>query len=155
MFVKTDENNNIEQYPYTLNMFRTEHRNTSLPKFLNNGFLERRNVYPVKEAVKPDYNEVTQYLQKAIQPIYENGVWILNWIIENKSLEQIANDTNIKSAEVRAERDKLLAETDWVSVRAFDTNTSVDTSWAQYRQELRDVTTQDGFPWTVVWPQKP
>ena len=28
-------------------------------------------------------------------------------------------------------------------------------AWATYRQALRDVTAQDGFPWTITWPAQP
>jgi len=36
-------------------------------------------------------------------------------------------------------RDKLLAETDWVTMRAYSTNTPVPTDWAEYQQALRDL----------------
>ncbi|MCG7944893.1 MAG: phage tail assembly chaperone [Candidatus Thiodiazotropha taylori] len=53
--------------------------------------------------------------------------------------------------EVRAERDELLRETDWWAV--------VDRTMTQeqidYRQALRDVPQQSGFPETVVFPTKP
>jgi len=52
---------------------------------------------------------------------------------------------------VRAERDRLLMSTDWwcISDRT-PTQAQLD-----YRQALRDIPTQDGFPDTVVWPTKP
>ena len=40
---------------------------------------------------------------------------------------------------LRVHRDKLLAETDWVTMRAYSTNTPVPTEWATYQQELRDL----------------
>lgn len=155
MFVKTDENNNIVQYPYTLDMFRAAHKNTSLPKFLNNRFLASRNVYPVREAAKPEYTEATQYLQREGQPTYANETWTVGWIVKDKTPEQIEADTNRKAVEIRTERDKRLAETDWVTIRATDTGEAVDPLWAAYRQSLRDITTQEGFPWDVTWPEKP
>ena len=57
--------------------------------------------------------------------------------------------------QVRKERDALLAECDWVTIKGADTNTPVDEAWATYRQALRDITTQDGFPYSVTWPTKP
>lgn len=40
---------------------------------------------------------------------------------------------------LRVHRDKLLAETDWVTMRAYSTNTPVPTEWATYQQALRDL----------------
>jgi len=56
------------------------------------------------------------------------------------------------AAQVRAERDRLLAACDWTQVL----DAPVDqTAWAAYRQALRDVPQQEGFPTDVAWPVKP
>lgn len=55
------------------------------------------------------------------------------------------------SAEVRAERNKKLAATDW---RA-SSDLTLSTEWATYRQALRDVPSQAGFPNTITWPTEP
>jgi len=64
----------------------------------------------------------------------------------------IANSDTRKAAEVRSERNAKLAATDWTQVA--DT-TADKTAWATYRQALRNVPTQAGFPNTVVWPDAP
>ena len=58
-----------------------------------------------------------------------------------------------QSAIVRAERDRLLTETDWT--QAADIPQGTKDKWAPYRQSLRDVPEQSGFPFEVVWPIKP
>ena len=58
-----------------------------------------------------------------------------------------------KAAEVRAERSAKLAATDWT--QAADTPQAIKDKYAPYRQALRDVPTQSGFPNTVVWPVQP
>jgi len=55
-----------------------------------------------------------------------------------------------KAVEVRAERNTKLADTDWT--QAADVPQSVKDSYAPYRQALRDLTTQSGFPNQVIWP---
>jgi len=55
------------------------------------------------------------------------------------------------SAAVRSRRDALLEQTDW---RALPDAPNRDV-WIAYRQELRDVPQQAGFPHNVVWPVKP
>ena len=56
---------------------------------------------------------------------------------------------------VRASRDSKLAECDWRVIKAAETATTLDSAWATYRQALRDVTGQSGFPWTITWPDAP
>ena len=62
----------------------------------------------------------------------------------------------IKDAEqasaVRKSRGDKLADSDWTQVADAPVDKAV---WATYRQALRDITTQDGFPWTVTWPDAP
>ena len=53
---------------------------------------------------------------------------------------------------VRAERDRLLAASDWTQVADAPADA---TAWATYRQALRDVPQQSGFPDSVVWPDRP
>ena len=55
----------------------------------------------------------------------------------------------------RGQRDKLLAECDWVVLRAQELGAAVPTDWTTYRQALRDVSAQEGFPMNIVWPVKP
>ena len=54
--------------------------------------------------------------------------------------------------EVRAQRDKLLADTDWTQVADAPVDQA---AWATYRQALRDIPQQAGFPENVTWPEEP
>jgi len=56
-----------------------------------------------------------------------------------------------KAAQVREKRDQLLKETDW---RASSDLTLSD-DWRDYRQTLRDIPSQAGFPNNVTWPSEP
>jgi len=57
-------------------------------------------------------------------------------------------------ARVRSQRFKLLAETDWVTVKSFETGNPIPTQWLTYRQALRDITNQTD-PFNIVWPLLP
>jgi hypothetical protein len=57
------------------------------------------------------------------------------------------------AAEARAARDALLAESDWTQLP--DVPEATREVWATYRQELRDVPAQSGFPQDIIWPVKP
>ena len=60
--------------------------------------------------------------------------------------------TQTQSDIVRQQRNTLLSSTDWSQVADSPVNKE---TWATYRQSLRDVPTQDGFPWEIVWPTQP
>ena len=57
------------------------------------------------------------------------------------------------SVEMRKRRDDLLKESDWVVVKAFETNTTIPAEWATYRQALRDIPQQPDFPTNINWPE--
>lgn len=58
-------------------------------------------------------------------------------------------------AAARTERDRLLAACDWVVTRATEAAQAVPAVWVAYRQALRDVPEQPGFPTTINWPAAP
>jgi hypothetical protein len=60
-------------------------------------------------------------------------------------------EQNILPYEIRAERNKLLADTDYLAL----SDNTMTSDMQSYRQALRDVTSQSGFPTTVTWPTKP
>jgi hypothetical protein len=57
-----------------------------------------------------------------------------------------------QAAEVRKQRTEMLKDCDWTQIAD---STADKTAWATYRQALRDITTQTGFPWTITWPTQP
>ncbi len=57
------------------------------------------------------------------------------------------------AADIRSERNALLSKTDWTQLP--DVSEQTRAAWTAYRQALRDVTNQPGFPGAVVWPVKP
>ena len=69
-----------------------------------------------------------------------------------KVLEHAAGENLRKAAEIRAERNTKLSNSDWTQIA----DSPVDkTAWATYRQALRDITAQSGFPSTITWPTQP
>ena len=55
--------------------------------------------------------------------------------------------------DIRGERDVLLARTDWIANKDVDLPNRAD--WIAYRQALRDITDQVGFPTSVTFPTAP
>jgi hypothetical protein len=56
------------------------------------------------------------------------------------------------ASQMRQERNTLLSDCDWTQVSDAPVN---QVAWQTYRQALRDVTSQEGFPYSVTWPTKP
>jgi hypothetical protein len=57
-----------------------------------------------------------------------------------------------KPEDIRAQRNRLLAACDWTQLPDAQCD---QTAWAAYRQALRDIPQQDGFPASVAWPEAP
>lgn len=55
---------------------------------------------------------------------------------------------------VRLDRNRMLTECDWTQIPDAPLDAAAREAWAQYRQALRDLPQQPGFP-AVTWPQKP
>ena len=80
---------------------------------------------------------------------------LINGILVDVTDEDVAatryiSDASIKER-VRQERDQLIAATDWWAL-PDRTMTAKQTA---YRQALRDITDQSGFPTDITWPTKP
>ena len=73
---------------------------------------------------------------------------VLPYVVEQQPLGQAERN-------IRSRRDGLLQETDWIVAKSYETISPVPTEWASYRQALRDITGQAGFPYSVEWPTKP
>jgi hypothetical protein len=102
--------------------------------------------------------------QKPVQsdtPTLVDGKWIRAWSIVDKTAEELAKFYANKAAEMRSSRDILLAQSDWVTVKAVEENAKdglgiqIPQVWLDYRQALRDIPDQAGFPNTIIWPTEP
>lgn len=62
-------------------------------------------------------------------------------------------EADAQANRVRVDRTLRLQFCDWTQGKDIDD--SVSTPWAAYRQALRDVPDQEGFPWNVSWPETP
>lgn len=145
-------NGQIDKFPYTVGQLRRDHPNVSFPKQIPAEDLAAFGVYPVDVVAPPVYDSLTQTLEQK-QPALTDGKWTVGWTVIDKTTEELAQQDAAQATQVRAERNTKLAETDWT--QAKDIADNISTAWATYRQALRDVPAQAGFPWEVTWPTKP
>jgi len=98
------------------------------------------------------HDEDTEKLVTCAPYVENDRVYVVK--VEPISQADIDSKNQVKADEVRAERNQKLAESDWTQLP--DAKTTVDTeAWATYRQQLRNITEQPGFPWNVEWPVRP
>jgi len=141
--------------------FRKLHFGLGLPHDLTEEILNAWGADVVFEGPQATGGTVYQYSQRdGVQEI--EGKWYTKYVLgpvfidgETTAAEQKAAYKARKDAEqaasVRQSRNAKLAETDW-RYRRDQTTTP---EWDAYCQALRDVPTQAGFPWTIVWPTQP
>jgi hypothetical protein len=154
MFVKIT-NGQVDQYPYTVGDLRRDNLNTSFPKVLPEALMADFGMFPVRYEDAPEYDPMTHRLQHSDIPVLKDGKWVLTKTAVALTAEQIADRDATKAREVRNNRSKLLADTDWIVIKAYERNENITAEWELYRQALRDITEQQGFPHSVVWPTKP
>lgn len=136
---------------------------------LDTDTLNRFDSDPVLEGPAATGGTVYQYSQyDGVEQV--NGQWVTKYILGPVFQEYTDDDGTVvtvaaqqtayearKDAEqaksVRASRDAKIVETDWVVVKASELGQSVPTNYLNYRQALRDIPSQDGFPWTITWPE--
>ena len=71
---------------------------------------------------------------------------------ENERGEVAIKEAEIEAIKQRMERNILLAETDYA---ALPDTAEMSDAMKTYRQALRDVPSQEGFPSDITWPEKP
>jgi hypothetical protein len=136
----------IEKYPYSIGELRRDNPQTSFPASPSKELLAEWGMFPVRSTPQPAHNELTTVLVEK-QPVDDNG-WKQVWEIENLPQDQA-------EANVRSERNRLIAESDWTQLDDTPVTNAKKLEWASYRQALRDIPNQAGFPWYVQWPKKP
>jgi len=141
MFVKAS-NGAIERFPYTISDLRRDNPNVSFPATLPDTELETYGVYRVTPTSPPASDPRTDTLERSCSFI--DGTWTEVWT-------KVQLDAAVAAENVRELRNQLLAESDWTQLP----DSGVASAWVTYRQELRDVPSQESFPYSVAWPAKP
>ena len=144
-------NGNVESYPYTIGNLRRDNPHTSFPKKPSDELLEDFGMFRVVKVDRPEYDHTKNIAEGT--PVQINGVWTQVWDVTDASAEEIAERTAQQAQNMRAERDRLIAETDWTGL----SDTTMSAEMATYRQALRDITDHANFPYLeeADWPTKP
>jgi hypothetical protein len=149
-FVKVINENSII-YPYTVSDLKRDNPTVSFPDNITDETLNYYNIYRVNK-VDHGNDPYTIYEQDA--PVFINGEWIEKWIESKMNQKQINQVNSAQWIQVRQQRDKLLYESDWTQLADCPLSSEKKQEWADYRQQLRNITNQPN-PFSIVWPVKP
>jgi hypothetical protein len=147
------ENGAVKQYPYSFVQLKAANPDTSFPAQANDEMLAAFGVLRVFFSTPPVYDEAAAVLVEDTPVFSEDDQrWTQVWSVRPLTPEELQQRYDAQAAQVRAERNEKLSASDWTQLP----DAPVDhAAWAAYRQDLRDVTAQAEFPWTINWPAQP
>jgi hypothetical protein len=156
--------------PKTKIQLINENKHISLPSSWTDATLEALGVARVTKTAAPDVSEWQVAIKDGVEEV--DGVWREKWVTQEMFVEyteddedgntvthtvqdqkdaKVAADNAALEATERAKRDELLKATDHYGL----SDVTMSAEMTTYRQALRDVPQQAGFPDTINWPTKP
>ena len=143
-------------HPVDEKNFRMLFKNTSFPDFLTPDVVESFGFGVYEFTRAPDPKRFTKVVE-GIPAKADNGIYYQTWKLVAMTETEIEAVTKEREAEVRSDRNMKLYMCDWTQLNDVSENFSDDfvNAWQDYRNQLRKITDQDGFPWDVEWPTPP
>lgn len=139
------ENTVTGEFGFTIGHVRLSLPYMSIPE----GTLEVGNfkAYASVPAPIPEWN------QNIVEGKPVNGKQV--WVVTTAPAEELQARIAVKANQVRLDREPLLSTCDWTQLSDAPLTAEQVQIWRDYRQALRDVSEQPGFPWTIIWPTRP
>jgi hypothetical protein len=125
---------------YSLAQLKQEHTNVSFPNKIDSETLLDYGVYAVTVLATPEYDKNTHYPKDSGYTLV-GGEWTTGYVIAKLPIEHVSEN-------IRKQRTELLTNTDWMALSDVTLTPEV----AAYREALRNITAQEGFPHSVSWP---
>lgn len=144
----------VIEYPYSIEKLRSDNPETSFPVVMNEEELKTWSVYPVTEEAAPAFNEATEQLEQT-QPKFLNGVWVAGWMIATASTEEQAKRTAEKIEWAEKNIQSALKNSDYTQLSDYPGTEEKKLAFRAWRQALREIPSQSGYPWDIVWPMPP
>lgn len=151
LYALLNDDGTLSRYPYSITDLRRAHPNTSWPEQVTDELAASYNVIPVAPAANAPTDDPFSNQERTAE-LQPDGTWLEVWISTPASTEEISERTTQRAQQIREDRTQRLASCDWTQLP----DAPVDAAeWATYRQSLRDISDQAGFPWEVAWPLVP
>lgn len=139
-----------EVLEYPIANLSQRYPNTSFPDPMVDSALPE-GVVRVYHSPAPSFDPNTHKLESG-DPVLTNGQWFEQIIVVALPQDELDMRRADRAANVRANRNMKLAASDWTQLADAPVDSQV---WTAYRQALRDITAQAGFPFDVTWPTAP
>lgn len=143
-------NGQIAAYPYTVGMLRADNPNTLFPAAYNLDDAAEYGVVRVEMTSRPELDATKHVTEGPPQLI--GDAWMQTWIVTDATADEIAARTEAQAQEMREQRNQILSTCDWTQLPDAPVGQA---AWATYRQALRDLPSDPGWPWDFGWPQPP
>ena len=151
----------------TQGAWRAHYKGVSQPRSWTAATLDGLKLEPVFETPKPDAGQYQNAVRNGVEKDAK-GNWVWAWaicdmfsdytdeagVLHTKAEQEAAYQAGLdKTAakDARAERGRRLSATDW----RFRSDLTPSQAWVDYCQALRDITAQETFPQSIVWPTEP
>jgi len=127
--------------------FRLRHKHTSFPRIIDEPLQEEFGIDQIFDGPQNQGPPPYSYTYRdGIEEI--DGRWYTKYTIGERDREEIDNQ---QAKSIRNQRNNLIKESDWRAV----SDRKLEPEWKEYRQALRDISKQEGFPHDVKWPVDP
>jgi hypothetical protein len=130
--------------------FRAMHSNTSMPPQLTKDIINELGGDVVFEGPQPQPTRYQVGFADGLEQI--DGKWYTKYSVADMDQEAKAIKDAEQAEKTRSQRTDKLKGSDWTQVADAPVDKA---AWATYRQALRDITAQPGFPWDTQWPDAP
>lgn len=141
----------VVKYPYTLASFYEDNPGKYFSA-LDDAVLNAHGAVRVVVTGYPQQDHTKDVVEGT--PVFneERNRWEQSWVVVDAKPEDILQRTEAKASDLRSQRNLKISLCDWTQLPDAPVNKE---AWAAYRQALRDITKQDGFPWDIQWPLSP
>ena len=92
-----------------------------------------------------------ELLPQSPNPNYSYNINTKQWEDARTKQQKYQEQANI----ILSQRNSILYSCDWTQIPNNPLTVEQQALWATYRQELRDITLQSGYPFNVIWPTPP
>ena len=141
-------------------------KNMSTPSVWNQNVFDSMSIDPILKSPQAKTSKYQISVRDGVEQDAK-GNWVEKYVAKDmfeatseKTKEELEKEYQAKldadlAKVIRAERDRLLNESDWVAIKARELGNDIPLKWYNYRGDLRQLPEQKGFPNNVTFPKKP
>ena len=153
MFIKIESGSPVG-HPVTEENLKAIYPNHTFPAIYSLEFVASLGfgIYEFTRIPEIEYPEISEEIAPRLG---ENGIYYQTWNIRLMNDTEKEKATKERAEKVIRERTLYLYQSDWTQIPDVQITEEKKQAFLVYRQALRDIPLQAGFPWNVTWPVLP